>query len=170
MHMSNPTNQTASFLMRFTQRLYEDESGETGVQWRGKISHVQGDEQLNFIEFNDAIDFIKTRLSELTLEATEDKSPEEQEGLLRKSFDIWKKVATSGPKIVMDAIKDPKKQVAHIQDQLHQVSDEISQRIEIDSWRAASRNDFKSIMDRLDDMNKQMADMAKELAQLSKKR
>jgi len=37
-----PTNnkQTASFMVRFNQSIYED-NGEAEVQWRGKVSHVQ---------------------------------------------------------------------------------------------------------------------------------
>ncbi len=168
--MSKSSQQTASFLVRFTQHITNDASGDTSVHWRGKITHVQGDQQQNFVEFSDAIDFMQEILSGMTIAATEDRSPEEQEGLLHKSFEIWKKVAKSGPKIVMDAIKDPKKQVAQLQDQISQVGDELGQRIEIDKYRAATRSDFKAILDRIDTMNEQILSLAAKVESLQPRR
>lgn len=163
--MSKKTDQTASFMVRFTQNIFE-ENGEDKVQWRGKISHVQGGEQKNFSDFQEALKFMQDKLTELTLSATEDKSPEEQDGILAKSFDIWKKMAQSAPKMIIDTIKDPKKQVAHIQDQIqdqiNQVSEEISAKVEIDQWRNATKSDFKMVMESL---NK----MAEEIQQLNAK-
>ena len=150
--MANNQDQTASFMVRFTQKIFE-ENGEDKVQWRGKISHVQGGDQKNFSDINDALTFIQERLAELTIKATGDKTPEEQDGILSKSFDIWKKMAQTAPKLIMETLKDPKKQVAQIQDQIqdqiHIVSDEISAKVEIDQWRNATKSDFKKVMETL---------------------
>jgi len=95
--------------------------------------------------------FIQEKLTTLTKEATSDKTVEEQEGIIEKSLDIWKKVRATGPKLILDTLKDPKKQVnqlqGQIQDQLAHVSEEISSKVEIDQWRAASKSDFKQVKD-----------------------
>lgn len=159
-------NNTASFMLRFTQKLFEDDKGESNVQWRGKISHVQGGDEKSFSEVEDAITFIQDKLAKLTLKTTEDKSQEEQEGILTKSFEIWKKMALNAPKMVREAIKDPKSQMAQIKDQISDVSEEIGEKLEIDSWRAASKTDFKAVMDELQKISKSVADLDKKVAKL----
>ena len=134
--MSTKTNQTASFMVRFTQNIFE-ENGEPDVQWRGRISHVQDGAQINFANFNDAITFMQQKLTDLTEQATQDKTPEEREGILSKSFNVWKKVAQSGPKMLMETIKDPKKQVHQIQEQISYLGDELSNKVGINDWRTA---------------------------------
>ena len=148
--MARKNDQTASFMVRFTQKIYEDDHGTSQVQWRGKISHVQGGTQKNFTEFTDALDFIQSKLSVLTKNATMDKTPEEQEGILARSLDVWKKISTTGAKMAFETIKDPRKGVAQIQEQISQVGEDIGSRLEIDEWRGASKSDFKSIMESLE--------------------
>ncbi len=170
--MTKKADETASFMVRFTQKIYED-NGEPNVQWRGKISHIQGGDQKSFVDFDKAIVFMQEKLAELTREATQDKTPEEQDGILNKSFDIWKKMTKVGPKLIIDTIKDPKKQVAQlqdqIQDQISQVSDEISSKVEIDQWRAASRSDFRKLMDTVNQLSKDVASLNQKVDKLSKK-
>jgi len=119
--------------------------------------NVQGGDQENFSEFTDAIDFIKDKLSDLTQKATQDKTPEEQEGILTKSFDIWKKLSTTGAKMAMETIKDPRKGVAQLQEQMAQVGEDIGQKLEIDEWRRASKSDFKHIMESLQKVTSDIA-------------
>jgi len=95
--MAKKSDQTASFMVRFNQKIFEDE-GESKVQWRGKISHVQGGDEKSFSDFNDALTFMQKKLAELTKEATKDKSEEQQEGILKKSLYMWKTMAQAGPK------------------------------------------------------------------------
>ncbi len=111
--MSKKRDETASFMVRFNQKIFE-EDGESKVQWRGKISHVQGGEEQNFSDFNDALLFMRDRLANLTKEATKDKTTEQQEGILQKSLYMWKTMKEVGPKVLMETIKDPKKQLHHI--------------------------------------------------------
>ena len=51
--MATKKQETASFMVRFSQKIYDDESGLSNVQWRGKISHVQGGEAKNFVDFEE---------------------------------------------------------------------------------------------------------------------
>ena len=154
---------TASFVVRFTQNLFQSEEGETEVQWRGKITHVQNDEQVNFSEMEDAIKFMQAKLSELTLSSIEGKTEDEQRGILSKSYDIWKRMAKSYPKMVMDVIKDPKAQVTQIQEQITQVGDELTSKIELDSWRPPSKADFLKLTEELKSVNKKIDDIAAKL-------
>jgi len=144
--MAKKADQTASFMVRFNQIIFE-EDGESKVQWRGKVSHVQGGEDQSFSDFNDAVKFIRERLADLTIEATKDKSPEQQDSLLQKSFSLWKTVAKEGPKVIMETIKDPRKQVSNLQDQISHLGEDLMEKVHIDEWRNASRSDFNSIKD-----------------------
>lgn len=166
--MAKKQNQTSSFVLRFTQKIFEDDAGESNVQWRGKITHVQDDEALNFSEMKDAMAFMQSKLSDLTLSSIDGKSEEEKEGILSKSFDIWKKMATQYPKFVMQTIKDPKTGVAQIQEQIGQVGNEISQKIELDSYKPASKSDLKSVVEMMEQMNKQITALGKKVDKLSK--
>ncbi|NRB46143.1 MAG: hypothetical protein HRU41_00610 [Saprospiraceae bacterium] len=169
--MSVRKDETASFMLRFTQKIFNNESGEPQVQWRGNIRHVQGGEEQRFSKFDDVVAFIQSKLADLTIQAMEDKPIEEQKGILSKSFDMWKKMAVEGPKMVMETIKDPKKGMAQIQDQIqdlsHQVKDEISQKLEIDTWKTASKSDFKEIMQKLTDISAEVSALNAKVDQLT---
>jgi len=167
--MPTKTDQTASFMVRFTQNIYE-ENGEAQIQWRGSISHVQGDDKVNFSNFNDAMAFMQQKLTHLTKEATQDKSPEEREGILSKSFNIWKRVAQTGPKMIIDTIKDPKKQVSQIQEQISYIGDEISHKVGIDDWRMASKSDFKKMIQTLENLSEDVQQLHQKVDTLSKKK
>ena len=88
------------------------------------------------------------------------------------------------PKIVMDSIKDPKKQANQIkeqlqeqfQEQLHQVSDafnqkldDAKQKLEVDEWRGASKSDFKSMMKLLEQMSGEINTLNEKVDKLSSK-
>ncbi|MEM1214586.1 MAG: hypothetical protein AAGJ82_02795 [Bacteroidota bacterium] len=163
--MAKPPADTASFVLRFTQKVFQAEDGQHDVQWRGVIQHVQGGDEKRFSDFEAATKFIQTKLTEMTVEATADKSPEEQKGILAKSLDIWKKVTEDAPKVVMETIKDPMKQVANIQSQIQEVGDNIGQRIneridqatsEIEELRGPSKSDFKQLLDVVQQLSEQV--------------
>ncbi len=171
--MSPKKDETASFMLRFTQKIFNSESGEPQVQWRGNIRHVQGGEEKRFSDFDEALGFIQSKLADLTIGAMEDKPLEEQKGILSKSFDLWKKMAFDGPKFMMETIKDPKKQVEQLQDQLQdqieQVKGGFSQKLELNSWLAASKNDYQQIMQTLGQLSRDIADLNEKVDQLSNK-
>ncbi len=169
-------DETASFVLRFTQKIFENEQGEPQIQWRGNMRHVQSGTEKNFSKFDDVIQFIQTTLTDLTVQAMEHKSPEEQKGILSKSFDLWKKMAIEAPKMVMDSIKDPKKQAHQIQEQIHQVSDalnqkfdEARQKLEIDDWRGSTKTDYKNIVQMLEKMSNEISALNQKVDKLSKK-
>jgi hypothetical protein len=163
--MTKKQEQTASFLVRFQQRIFE-ENGESEVQWRGKISHVQDGEEQRFSDFNDALSFMQQKLAELTEEATKHESSEEQESIIHKSLSMWKTIKDVGPKVIRNTLKDPKKQFTHLQDEIQDkiitIGEEISEKVHIDQWRNASRSDFNKIQS-------QIAALSSEIQKLSTK-
>lgn len=93
----------ASFVLRFTQDLYEDEAGESRVRWRGHIRHVQSDADTRFTEFADAVAFIQRQLAELTKNAVADRSPADQEQAMADSLQFWERFASGYATMVLDA-------------------------------------------------------------------
>jgi hypothetical protein len=169
-------DETASFVLRFTQKVFNNDSGEPQVQWRGNIRHVQGGTEANFSEFDDAVQFIQGKLADLTITAMENKSPEEQKGILAKSFDLWKRMAVASPKMVMDTLKDPKAGVGQIQEQvtqavqeqvqavqegMGQVEDFVTTRIDADAWKPATKADLKMMMDAITHLSNEIKALKK---------
>jgi len=170
--MAKKAEQTASFVVRFNQQIYEEE-GESKVQWRGSISHVQDGDVKRFSNVNDALEFMQHKLSELTSKATKDQSSEEQENILQKSLSMWKTMKEVAPQMIRETIKDPKKQISNIQDQLQdQIShlgEEIGEKVHIDEWRNASRSDFKKVQKSLSQLAKEIKKLDSKIDALSKK-
>lgn len=164
--MTKKATETASFMVRFNQKIYEDK-GESKVQWRGKVSHVQGGEEINFTDFNDAAAFIQERLASLTLDATQDKTTEEQESILHKSYSLFKTFAATGPQFLKDTLKDPRKQVAQLQDQLSDYGEELLDKVPLDQWRNASKSDFQEIKESIGALTKSVAALNKKVEAMS---
>ena len=160
-------------MIRFTQKIFNDGDGNPDVQWRGKISHVQTGDDQGFVEFEKAISFMQEKLEDLTAASIVDKSENEQDGILTKSFDLLKKIKQNAPKIVMDTIKDPIGQVGNIKDQIEgqikDVSDELSQKIEIDNIRMVSRTDYKEMVSLMQKMSSQIEKLSEKVDSLESK-
>lgn len=165
----NKKTDTASFIVRFHQNIYE-ENGESKVQWRGKITHVQGDDKQRFSDFNDALIFMQQKLAELTEEATKHQSKEEQESILGKSLNIWHTIKEIGPKVIKDAIKNPKKQIFQIQEQISSIGEDLVEKVQIDQWRSASKSDFKDIKDAISILALELKSLNAKVEILSKKK
>jgi hypothetical protein len=170
--MTKKQEQTASFMVRFNQRIFE-ENGESKVQWRGKISHVQDGDEKRFSDFNDALTFMQKKLSELTEEATKHQTTEEQESIIHKSLSMWKTIKDFGPKVIRDTLKDPKKQLTHLQDEIQDkistIGEEISEKVQIDQWRNASRSDFNKIQNQIESLSSEMKKLSSKIDSIKKK-
>ncbi|MFK7933206.1 MAG: hypothetical protein AB8G22_06825 [Saprospiraceae bacterium] len=169
--------ETASFVVRFNQKIFATKSGEPKMQWRGNIRHVQTGDEKRFAKFEVVTQFIQEKLQEMAMEAMKDKTPEEQKGILAQSFDIWKKVAEVTPKAIIDTIKDPKKQLAEFQNQISNINENINLRVEevieqrkseLDDWRITSKSDYKNIMERLEEVTRELAALNKKVDKMSK--
>ncbi|MEE9409201.1 MAG: hypothetical protein V3V28_14125 [Polaribacter sp.] len=171
--MTKKQEQTASFMVRFNQRIFE-ENGESSVQWRGKVSHIQDGEEERFTDFNDALSFMQKKLAALTEEATKHESTEKQESILDKSLSMWKTIKYFGPKVIRDTLKDPKKQLTHLQDEIQDkissFGEEIGDKVHIDQWRNASRSDFNKIQNQITDLSSELKNLTAKIDKLNKKK
>ena len=170
--MTKKQEQTASFMVRFNQKIFE-ENGESSVQWRGKISHIQDGEEERFTDFNEALSFMQKKLSALTEEATKHESSEKQESILDKSLSMWETIKNVGPKVIKQTLKDPKKQLSNLQDEIHDkissLGEEIGEKVHIDHWRNASRSDFNKIQNQIKDMSSALEKLNSKIDNLNKK-
>ncbi|MFC4269772.1 hypothetical protein [Polaribacter marinivivus] len=170
--MNKKQEQNASFMVRFNQQIFE-ENEEAKIQWRGKITHVQDGEEKRFSDFNDALVFMQNKLASLTEEATKHESSEKQESILDKSLSMWKTIKDVGPKVIRDTLKDPKKQLSHLQDEIQDkitiIGDEISEKVQINEWRNASRSDFNKIQNQIESLSTEIKKLSKKMDTLNKK-
>lgn len=169
--MALKKEETASFVLRFNQKIFQTEEGEPEVQWRGNIRHVQGGEEKRFSEFNEVVNFIQDKLADLTIQAMGDKTPEEQKGILEKSFDLWKKMAATYPKMVMETIKDPKAGVEQFQEQVSQqvsqVGDMISSKLDPEAWRPATKADLRNVVQLIEQLSQSVKALDQKLQKKS---
>ena len=77
--MINPQKDIASFTMRFVQQRWKDTDGEPQLQWKGYIRHIQSDDEITFVDFSHAVQFIQEHLVALTANATSDSSESDQQ-------------------------------------------------------------------------------------------
>jgi hypothetical protein len=95
----------ASFLIRFTQDLWRSPEGDPELQWRGMVRHVQGEEELGFTDFAEALQFIQAHLAQLTLNALPGGSKMDQEKALGDGFKLWEQFASSYSKMMLEAME-----------------------------------------------------------------
>ncbi|MDX1520712.1 MAG: hypothetical protein R3264_03720 [Anaerolineae bacterium] len=100
----------ASFMLRFTQELWQDAEKEPHVRWRGHIRHVQGNEENRFTDVAEAIGFMQKHLTELTLDTLSGDEPVSQEKVLQESFKLWEQFASSYANMMTQAMEQGLKQ------------------------------------------------------------
>jgi hypothetical protein len=106
--MTKTQRDVASFLVRFTQDLWQDEEGEPRVEWRGHVRHVQGDDEIRFTDFAEAMAFMQRNMKELTrgtLEALASSEDDEQPSALRDGLGLWEQAATSYAAMMFGAME-----------------------------------------------------------------
>ncbi|MCB9135557.1 MAG: hypothetical protein H6636_09025 [Anaerolineales bacterium] len=124
----NTQRQVASFLLRFTQDMWQDENGEPKVQWRGNIHHVQGDEEIPFTDFTEALLFMQKQLQDLTLQAFPTADAKMQEKMLAESFKLWEQFAANYSKMLFLAMEQTIQRSQEIQ---YQVGDAFTKAFDV---------------------------------------
>ena len=104
----------------------------------------------------------------MTIDATQDKTTEEQENILQKSFSLFKTFAATGPQFLKDTLKDPRKQMAQIQDQLSDYGEDLLEKVPLDDWRHASKSDFQAIQTSLAALTKSVTALSKKVDAMDK--
>ncbi len=127
--MTKPHN-IASFLLRFTQELWQDTHGEPHVRWRGHIRHVQGNGEERFTDFADAVSFMQRYLTQLTIDTLSGAEELSQEKIFEESFKMWEQFASSYAKMMSQAMEQSVRQSEAFREQM----DEAGKRV-MDAWR-----------------------------------
>lgn len=175
--VKNKKADSASFVLRFTPKVFENEQGEADIQWRGTIQHIQDGEEKRFSDFEKAVQFMHEKLSDLTIELVNSKSEEADENLLSKGFNLWKQLAIDTPKSMVDSFLDPKKRMENIQNQLNQVGEMInskkpdfaSTKALTEELRFASKADFKSLLELYQKMSEDLTTLTEKVDDLHDK-
>jgi hypothetical protein len=119
--MTETRRDTASFLVRFTQDMWQSEQGEPKIAWRGHIRHIQSDEEIRFTDFSEAVAFMQQQMQALTEEALEALSEQAQTGdksALTIGIELWQETATRYTDMVFGAMQQTMKQSESIQKQM----------------------------------------------------
>lgn len=114
----NTQRNIASFLLRFTQDLWQDENGEPKVAWRGHIDHVQGEEEITFTDFSEALLFMQKQMAEMTLKAIPTGSQQTQQKALDESFKLWENFAASYSKMILSSLENTMRKSKDLQNQM----------------------------------------------------
>lgn len=149
--MIKPQNNVASFVLRFTQEMWQDAQDEPHVQWRGHIRHVQGDEEDRFTDFAEAVAFIQRYLAQLTMEAIAGGQNMNQEKVLQESFKLWEQFASSYTGMMFEAIEQTVKQSQTFKEQI----DQATQRA-LKAWQFSGQSDQKQMVEVLRSLQAQI--------------
>jgi hypothetical protein len=145
------TDNIASFVLRFTQELWQDEHGEPQVQWRGHIRHVQGDEEDRFTDFAEAVAFIQRYLTQLTLNALTGSETMSQEKVLRESFKLWDQFASSYTHMMFQAME----QTISRSEAMKQFLDDATQKA-LGAWQLPAQPNQDQIVEMLEKLHDQL--------------
>jgi hypothetical protein len=108
----------ASFVLRFTQDLWQDPHGEPRVEWRGQVRRVQDGEEIRFKDLSDAMSFIQESLLKLTMQCVPQDDKAYQEKAMQESLKFWEKFATGYTNMIVEAMQQSVKQSEAFQKQV----------------------------------------------------
>jgi hypothetical protein len=152
----------ASFVVRFTQHLWEGQQEEPHVQWHGQIRHVQSDQEIYFSDLGEALAFIRNHLAQLTLDATQGKAESEQKKFLSESLKLWDELASSYSKMASEALLLAIKQSGSL---TAEVDAAVSRGLQ--AWRSSSELERASITRAVENINAQVIALAEKIDRLA---
>jgi hypothetical protein len=156
----------ASFVLRFTQDLWQDAQGEPHVEWRGHIRHIQGDEEVRFTDFSEAVTFIQRYLMQLTLgtlAALPEGDQMDQEKTLHESFKLWEKFASSYTDMMFDAVEQTIKQSEAFKKQMDEAVTES-----LKAWKPPAQAESGQIIEMLQALQAQVQTLGDKVDSLEK--
>ena len=161
--MTDTQRDVASFLVRFTQDLWRNTAGEPESQWRGRIRHVQGEEELTFTDFAQALRFIQGHLAQLTLSSIPGGSKMDQEKALSGSFKLWEQFANSYSNMMFEAMERTIQQSEAIRSQMDQAVEETMK-----TMRLPVKSDESQVIVSINELSEKVDALAKKLDKLEK--
>ena len=159
--MTEAQRRIASFVVRFTQHLWEDPQEEPHVQWRGRIRHVQSDQEANFSDLNEVLTFMRHHLTQLTLDATEGKNKTEREKVLGESFKLWEELASSYSEMVSDAMLQ-----AYRQSESFKAEVDAAIAKSLQAWGSPVKSERAAIAEAVEKIDTQIQDLANKIEAL----
>jgi hypothetical protein len=158
--MTKPHN-VASFVLRFTQELWQDTLGEPHVRWRGHIRHVQGDEEERFTDFAEAVTFIQRYLTELTLDSLAGDESVSQEKVFKENFKLWEEFASSYSNMMYQAMEQTVKQSESFKDQMDEATKQA-----LNAWQLPGQLNQEKILEALNTLQAQIKTLTDRLENL----
>lgn len=116
---------TASFVLRFTQDHWRDQSGEPRIEWRGQVRRVQDGEELRFTDLAEAMNFIQESLLKVTMNAVPKEDKQYQDKAVRQSLKLWEKFAENYTSMMVDAMQQTMKQSESFQRQMNEAVEQV---------------------------------------------
>lgn len=161
--MTEDQRSIASFVIRFTQHMWQDPQGEPQIQWRGNIRHVQGDEEASFIKLSDALSFIQKHLTQLTQDATVGKTQLEQEKALSESYKLWEQLTASYSEWAVDAMKNTFEQSEVLTEHIEAAVSKALQ-----AWHVTKPIKDKDVSEAIENINQQVYSVIEKINLLEK--
>ena len=162
--MTETQRDIASFLIRFTQDLWRTSAGDPEVQWRGVIKHVQGEDEIAFTDFAEALKFMQGHLAQLTINALSGGSKMDQEKALQEGFKLWEQFANSYSTMMFEAMERTIQQSETIRKQMDRAVEET-----LKTWQFPGKPaEGQPINQVLGELNSQVTELSKKIEHLEK--
>ena len=162
MHKSN---NIASFMLRFTQELWQDAAEEAHIRWRGHIQHVQGHDEDRFTDFAEAIAFMQRHLTRLTTDSLGGDENVSQEKIFKESFKLWEQFASSYTNTMFQAMEQGMKQSETVKKQMEEVQENT-----LKAWQLPFQGtDQGPLLQTLSELQAQVESLSKKVEDLEKK-
>jgi hypothetical protein len=145
----------ASFVLRFTQELWQDHQGEPHVRWRGHIQHVQGDEEDRFTDLAEAIAFMQRYLTELTFDTLSRGKEMSQEKVFQESFKLWGQFASTYADLMTRTFEQSIKQSEVFKERIDEAREQM-----LRAWQLPGQPDQKSILEAMQELQEQVQSLA----------
>ena len=129
------------------------------VAWRGHIRHIQGDEEVRFTDFSEAVVFMQRYMKELTLgrlEALSEGEEGDQEQPLHESFRLWEKSAANYADMMFGAMEQSMQQSETLRKQM-----DTAMRDSFQAWMPSSRTASGQILETLKALQAQVQALTK---------
>jgi hypothetical protein len=159
--MQKSQQNIASFVLRFTQELWQDGQGEPHIQWRGQIRHVQGDDEVRFTDFAEAVAFIQRYLTQLTLNALPGEETMNQGKVLHESFRLWEQFAATYTNLMVSSMEQTLKQSEFFRKQMDE-----SVKQTMSAWQLPPATKEKEILESLKQLQAQLQILASRVESL----
>jgi hypothetical protein len=163
--MTKPHN-IASFVLRFTQELWQDLQGEAHIRWRGHIRHVQSDAENRFTDFAEAVTFMQRYLTQLTLDTLTGEESMNHQRAFQESFKLWEQFAASYTDLMLRAMERTIEQSEALKTQMSEATEKT-----LAAWQLApapAKEMDQQILAALTGLQDQMKKLSERVERLEK--